>query len=134
MKRILAGATLVALALSTSGCASKFDASHLGVTATMAEPALPQPVGNQFKITRHPVYLIWGMFSMGGANMEDLLAGQLGKNASIANLKIHVRSRWSDVFFTVITAGIVAPRSVTYEGIVVGKEAPAPAVAAPETP
>ena len=133
MKRILAGATLVALALSPSGCASKFDASHLGVTATMAEPILPQPAGNQFKITRHPVYLIWGMFSMGGANIEDLLAGQLGKNASIASLKIHVRSRFSDVFFTVITAGLVAPRSVTYEGVVVGKEAPAP-VAPPETP
>ena len=123
MNRMLARAIVVALALSTSGCASTFDASHLGVIATMAEPAQPQPVGNQFTITRHPVYLIWGMFPMGGANLEDLLAGQLGKNASIASLKIHVRSRWSDVFFTLITAGLVAPRTVTYEGVVVGKEA-----------
>ena len=60
---------------------------------------------------------------MGSSNMEDLLAGQLGTGASIANLKIHVRSRWHDVLITVITVGIVAPRSVTYEGVIVGKAA-----------
>ena len=93
VKRMFARAILVALALSTNGCASTFDASHLGVTATMAEPALPPVAGTTFKISRHPVYLIWGMFPMGGANLEDLLAGQLGMNASIAKLRIKVRVR-----------------------------------------
>lgn len=123
MKRILARATVVALALTTSGCAASFDSSHLGVTATMAEPAQPPTTGSAFRITKHPVYLFMGLFSMGSSNMEDLLAGQLGTGASIANLKIHVRSRWHDVLITVITVGIVAPRSVTYEGVIVGKAA-----------
>jgi hypothetical protein len=126
---MFARATLVALALSTNGCASTFDASHLGVTATMAEPALPPVAGTTFKISRHPVYLIWGMFPMGGANLEDLLAGQLGMNASIAKLRIKVQSTPRDVFFTLITAGLVAPRTVTYEGVVVK-----PTTATPETP
>jgi hypothetical protein len=33
-------------------------------------------------------------------------------------VKIRVRSRWSDVLFTVLTAGILVPRTVTVEGIV----------------
>lgn len=121
MKRILAGATVVALALSTSACGASFDSSHLGVLVTMAEPAQAPPSGAAFRITRHPVYLAWGMISMGGANLEDLLAGQLGTGGSVASLKIHVRSTWNDVLITILTAGIVAPRTVTYEGVVVGK-------------
>jgi hypothetical protein len=33
-------------------------------------------------------------------------------------VKIKVRSRWSDVLFTVLTAGLIVPRTVTYEGVV----------------
>jgi hypothetical protein len=98
-----------------------FDSSHLGVTATMAEPAEAQPAGAAFHITKHPVYLGFGIVELGRTNLEDILAGQLGGGASIANLKIHVRSRFTDVLVTILTAGIVAPRSVTYEGVVVSK-------------
>jgi hypothetical protein len=123
VKRILAGAIVIALAQVTSGCAATFDSSHLGVTATMAEPAQAQPSGSAFRITKHPVYLMMGLIPLGRANLEDLLAGQLGGGASIASLKIHVRSRWSDVLITALTVGIVAPRSVTYEGVIVGRTA-----------
>ena len=126
MKRILAGATLVALALSTSGCAASFDSSHLGINVTMAEPAQAPAAGATFRVTKHPVYLIMGLLPVGQTKLDDLLAGQAGAGASIASLKIHVRSRWSDVLFTVITAGLVAPRTVTYEGVVVGRPTPAP--------
>jgi hypothetical protein len=123
VKPILARATVVALALSTSGCAASFDSSHLGVTATMAEPAQAPASGAAFRITKHPVYLIMGLIPLGRTNLDDVLAGQLGKGASIASLKIHVRSRWSDVLVTMLTAGIVAPRSVTFEGVVVARPA-----------
>ena len=39
----------------------------------------------------------------------------------VADLKISVRSRFSDVLVTVLTVGIVVPRTVTYEGVVVGR-------------
>jgi len=119
VNRILARATVVTLALSANGCAASFDSSHLGVTATMAEPAQAPPSGAAFRITKHPVYLVMGLIPLGQTNLDDLLAGQLGKGASIASLKIHVRSRWHDVLLTVLTAGLIAPRSVTYEGVVV---------------
>ncbi len=121
MKPRLARATVIALALAATRCANTFDSSHLGVTATMAEPAQTPATGTPFRVTKHPVYLVMGLFPVAQPNIEDLLAGQLGGGASIASLRIRVRSRWSDVLVTALTAGIVVPRSVTYEGVVVGR-------------
>jgi protein-S-isoprenylcysteine O-methyltransferase Ste14 len=123
VKRILAGPTVVALALASSGCAMTFDSSHLGVTATMAEPAQAPATGTAFRVTKHPVYLVMGLVPLAQPNLEDLFSGQVGADSAIASLKIHVRSRWTDLLVTVITAGLVVPRSVTYEGIVVGRSA-----------
>jgi len=120
VKRFAARAIIVALALSTSGCTMTFDAAHLGVVATMAEP--PQaPPGAAFKVTKHPLYLGWGLFEIGETNLDDLLAGQLGAGGSIAGLKIKVHTTVLGGIFTFVTLGLVAPRSVTYEGVVVPK-------------
>ena len=78
MKRILAGAAIVALALAPSGCAASFDSSHLGVTVTMAEPVQAPAAGAAFRVTKHPVYLVMGLISLGQGNLEDVLTGQLG--------------------------------------------------------
>ena len=121
MKSRVARATAVALALAATGCAITFDSSHLGVTATMAEPAQAPAAGTAFRVTKHPVYLVMGLFTVAEPNLEDLLAGQLGAGGSIASLKIRMRSRWSDLLVTALTLGLVVPRSVTYEGVVVGK-------------
>ena len=121
MKRFVARASLVALALSTSGCAMTFDATHLGVIATMAEPAQAPAPGQAFRITKHPLYLGWGLFQIGETNLDDLLAGQLGNGGSIAGLKIEVKSSPFSAIVTVLTVGLIAPRSITYEGVVVPK-------------
>ena len=49
------------------------------------------------------------------------MAGQVGTGARIANLRVKVRSRWSDLLVTGLTLGLVVPRSVTFEGVVAGK-------------
>jgi hypothetical protein len=108
-------------ALVLSGCALTFDASELGVPTSMAEPAQTPPQGTPFSVTKHPVYLLWGTVAAARPNAEDVLAGQAGSGARIANLRIKVRSRWPDLLVTVLTAGAITPRSVTFEGIVVPK-------------
>lgn len=113
------GLPLLALALTVSGCALTFDATELGVSTSMAEPAQAPPQGTPFRVTKHPVFLLWGLAGVARPNAEDLLAGQLGTGARIANLRIKVRSRWSDLLVTAITAGAITPRSVTFEGVVV---------------
>src|SRR3989449_1436955 len=127
-------AGLAALALTLSGCALTFDATDLGVPTSLAESARTPPQGTSFRITKHPVFLLWGLTAASRPNAEDLLAGQAGTGARIANLRIKVRSRWSDLLVTVLTAGLISPRSVTFEGVVVpaggggggGKRPPAP--------
>ena len=60
----------------------------------------------------------WGIVRFKEPSLRKALAGQLGGSSGIADLKIKVRSRWSDLLFTLLTAGLVVPRSVTFEGVV----------------
>ena len=121
MIRLLSRACVVALALSSGGCALTFDSARLGVTATMAEAVQPPAAGTPFRVTKHPVFLLWGSMSVAQPSLEDVLAGQVGAGATIASLKIRVRSRWTDILVTGLTLGLVAPRSVTFEGVVVAR-------------
>lgn len=123
MIRSNARAGLVALVLTVSGCALTFDSTDLGVPTSMAEPAAspppPPPQGTAFRVTRHPVFLLWGAFPVARPSAEDVLAGQVGTASRIANLRIKVRSRWSDLLVTVLSFGTIVPKSVTFEGVVV---------------
>ncbi len=111
---------LVALGvLTVSGCALTFDATELGVPTSLAESAQAPPHGTPFSVTKHPVFLLWGLAAASRPNAEDVLAGQAGTGARIANLRIKVRTRWADLLVTAITAGAISPRSVTFEGVVV---------------
>jgi hypothetical protein len=117
--RSVTRAGLAALALTVSGCALTFDATDLGVPTSLAEPAQTPPQGTFFQVTRRPVFLLWGLVGASRPNAEDILAGQAGTGARIANLRIKVRARWSDLLITGLTAGLISPRSVTFEGVVV---------------
>jgi hypothetical protein len=118
--RSIARAGLAALALTVSGCALTFDSTELGVPASLAESAQNPPQGTAFRVTKHPVFLLGGLVPVSRPNAEDILAGQVGTGSRIANLRIKVRSRWSDLLITALSFGAIVPRSVTFEGIVVG--------------
>lgn len=111
----------LALALAASGCALTLDSTHLGVPVSMAGAAASADSSTPFRVTKHPVYLLAGLVPVSQPNLEDVLAGQAGAGARIENLKIRVRSRWSDLLVMGLTLGLVVPRSVTFEGVVVPK-------------
>jgi hypothetical protein len=119
--RSVARAGLIALALTVSGCALTFDSTELGVPTSLAESAAsPAPAqSTPFKVTRHPVFLFWGAIPVSRPSAEDVLAGQVGNAGRITNLRIKVRSRWSDLLITALTFGAIVPRSVTFEGVIV---------------
>lgn len=119
MIRSITRAGPLALALTVSGCALTFDSTELGVPTSLAEPAQTPPQGEAFKVTRHPVFLLWGAFPVSRPSAEDVLAGQVGTGKRVANLKIKVRSRWSDLLVTALTLGAIVPKSVTFEGVIV---------------
>jgi hypothetical protein len=116
---------VLALTLAASGCALTFDSTRLGVPVSMAGAAGAAQAnpnsGVSFRVTKHPVYLLAGLVPVSQPNLEDVLAGQVGAGARIENLRIRVRSRWTDLLVTVLTVGLVVPRSVTFEGTVVSK-------------
>ncbi|HEV2672242.1 MAG TPA: hypothetical protein VGU74_14200, partial [Gemmatimonadales bacterium] len=116
---LVARAGLAGLALTVCGCALTIDATELGVPTSLAEAGQAPPQGTPFKVTKHPVYFLWGLAGGSLPNAEDVLAGQVGTGARIADLRIKVRSRVPDLLITALTFGVFAPRSVTFEGVVV---------------
>ena len=100
------------------GCAETFDATSIGVPVTMAAPAGQAVQGTRFRVTSHALYALWGVARIKEPSLRKALAAQLTGGSAIANLRIRVRSRWSDVLITALTGGLVVPRAVTYEGVV----------------
>ena len=103
----------------TSGCVETFDATSLGTKTSLSARAVEQPQGEPFKITRTAVYVLWGIGTASRPSLERVLAGQVTGEAEIANLRITVKSRFSDVLLSVLTGFLVVPRAVTYEGVIV---------------
>lgn len=113
---------VVASMLCSTGCALTFDATHLGVPVTMAGPPQSTPGGTPFHVTRHPVYLFLGLARVGTPDLEDVLEGEVGSGAGVQNLRINVAASPTDVLFTVLTLGLISPRTVTFEGEVVAHQ------------
>jgi hypothetical protein len=95
-----------------------FDAATLGVPVTLASPAGKPPEGSRFSVTSRAVYGLWGLARLKQPSLRKALAAQLAGGSGVADLKIKVRSRWSDILITALTAGLIVPRAVTFEGVV----------------
>ena len=111
-------AAALVLLVFASGCAHTFDASTLGVPATLASPAGQPPQGDRFSVTSKAVFGLWGALSLRQPSLQKALAGQLGGGSGVADVRIRVRSRWSDLLLSALTLGLVVPRTVTFEGVV----------------
>jgi hypothetical protein len=108
----------IALLAVLPGCAESFDATTLGVPASLATPAGQPAEGTRFSVTQRSVYGLWGIATIKSPSLRKALAAQLAGGSGISGLKIKARSRWSDVLITALTAGLIVPRSVTFEGVV----------------
>jgi hypothetical protein len=100
------------------GCAQTFDATTLGVPATLASAAGQPPAGERFRVSSKAVFGLWGIARLKEPSIRKALAAQLAGGSSVADVKIRIRSRWTDVLFTMLTAGLIVPRTVTFEGVV----------------
>lgn len=111
-------ALALALTLALGGCAQTFDATTLGVPASLASAAGQPAQGDRFRVSSKAVFGVWGLVRFKEPSLRKALAAQLGGGSGVADVKIRVRSRWSDLLVTLLTAGIIVPRSVTFEGVV----------------
>ena len=106
------------LSVVLAGCSMTIDATTLGVPATLASPAAAPPKGDRFAVTSRAVFALWGVARLKQPSLRKVLAGQLGGGSGVADVKIRVRSRFSDLLITLLTGGLLVPRSVTFEGVV----------------
>lgn len=110
------------LLLGSTGCMQqKFDATTLGVAATMATAPGDLPEGKQFRLSTHTVHGLFGLVTISKANLRNGLAQQLVGGTGVAQLKITTKSRWFDVVISGLTLGLIVPRTVIYEGVVIGR-------------
>ena len=116
MRRFNRLIVVVGMVGTVGGCAVSFDAGTLGVKVSMSEPAGQQPEGTEFTITKKAVFLLFGLRRVSSPSLESVLAGQLLDAGEVRNLQIKVRSRFIDIFVTILTAGLIIPRSVTFHG------------------
>lgn len=118
MSARVARAALVAVALVLQACSLTLDAHTLGVPVTMAAPGGQPAEGERFQITSRALYAFWGAFKVKQPSLQKTLAGQLTGGKGVADLRIRVRSSFGDVLITALTAGLVVPRAVTFEGVI----------------
>lgn len=109
------------LLLAAASCTQVFDATTLGVPVTMAAAPGDVPPGKPFKMTAHTVHGLFGLVTISQASLRKGLSTQLVGADQVANLKIRSKSRWFDVIVTGLTLGLVVPRTVTFEGVVIGR-------------
>ena len=119
MRRFNRLVVVVGMVGTVGGCAVSFDAGTLGVKVSMAEPAGQPPEGTEFTITKRAVFLLFGLRQVSSPSLESVLGGQLLDAGEVRDLQIKVRSRFADILITILTAGLVVPRSVTFHGYVV---------------
>lgn len=111
---------LLAATLALGGCAMTVDATDVGVPVQLSTAAGEPAVGRDFSVTKRALYGVWGLLTLRQPDIGTALAGQLVGGERIANVRVRVRSRWSDVLISGLTLGLIVPRAVTYEGTVVG--------------
>lgn len=116
--------TLAALLFGAAGCAQTFDATTLGVPATLAADNAAAPQGTAFTVNAKAVWAAWGMIPVSQPVLRKALASQLVGGQSIANVRIRTHTSIFDGVISLVTFGVLVPRSVTYEGVVVGAPAP----------
>ena len=104
--------------LLLGACALNFNSRTLGVPVTMAEPLAQGVPGDSFAVTSKAIHVFWGLALVRAPDLHQALASQLGPGTGVRNLAIKQRKTLSDILFTVLTAGVVSPTSVTFSGVV----------------
>ena len=118
--RLFRTGVVLLCAAQLGACALSFDARSLGAPATMAAPASAPPVGNEFHLSEKAVFLFFGAVTASEPSLQRSLAGQLAGGASVANLRVGVSSRFSDILISILSVGMIVPRTVTFDGVIVG--------------
>ncbi|MGB7213310.1 MAG: hypothetical protein WBC97_11875 [Gemmatimonadales bacterium] len=115
---------LPALLVVLAACAQTFDATSLGVPATLASDVATPAQGIPFQVRATQVWFAWGLLSVNEPTLKEALAAQLIGGKSVADVKIRTHSKLTNILVTVLTGGLLVPRTVEFDGVIVGDTGP----------
>ncbi|HVX88807.1 MAG TPA: hypothetical protein VG940_07775 [Gemmatimonadales bacterium] len=124
MRRAFRTAACAVALVAMAGCAQTFDATTLGVPATLAADNVAAPQGTAFKVDAKALWAAWGLVPVNQPLLRKALASQLVGGRSIANVRISTHTSIFDGIVSLATLGVLVPRSVTFEGVVVDTPTP----------
>jgi hypothetical protein len=124
LRRAFRTAACAVALVATAGCAQTFDATTLGVPATLAADNVAAPQGTAFKVDAKALWAAWGLVPVNQPLLRKALASQLVGGRSIANVRISTHTSIFDGIVSLATLGVLVPRSVTFEGVVVDTPTP----------
>jgi hypothetical protein len=107
--------------LGAAACSQTFDATSLGVPATMSVAPGEAAQGTPFSVHAHTVHAFLGLVTLSQAKLQKALASELVGGAQITQLRIRTKSRPWDLIVTGLTLGLIIPRTVIYDGVVIGR-------------
>jgi hypothetical protein len=125
---------LLAATQLLAACAMTFDGSRAGVPVTLASSVDGPPQGEPFSVEGKVVYGLWGIATLREPSLERTLRSQLVGAKEVRDVRITVKSKFTDVLVTVLTLGLIVPRTVQASGVIPGAPAPAAAVPAAAAP
>ncbi len=124
LRRAFRTAACAVALVAMAGCAQTFDATTLGVPATLAADNVAAPQGTAFKVDAKALWAAWGLVPVNQPLLRKALASQLVGGRSIANVRISTHTSIFDGIVSLATLGVLVPRSVTFEGVVVDTPTP----------
>jgi hypothetical protein len=122
---------LLAATQLLAACAMTFDGSRAGVPVTLASSVEGPPQGEPFSVESKVVYGLWGIATLREPSLERTLRSQLVGAKEVRDVRITVKSKFTDVLVTVLTLGLIVPRTVQASGVIPGAPAAAVPAAAP---
>lgn len=117
--------TIAILALPLAGCTMTFDSTSLGVPVNMASSASAPAQGEKFSVNTTATWMFWGAIPINAPSLKKALARQLGGGQGVADVKIKVTSGFGGVLFSILTLGVIIPRTVHFEGVITSAPAAA---------
>jgi hypothetical protein len=97
----------------------------------MASDVTAPAQGARFAVRGTQLWSLWGLLSVSEPSLKRVLAAQLVGGKSIADVRIRTHTRITDILITAVTAGLLVPRAVEFDGTVVGDSTLPPPTAPP---
>lgn len=123
---------LLALTPLLAACALSIDGTKVGVPVTLASSVDAPAQGTPFTVKTHAVYGLWGIATLREPSVANTLRSQLLGAREVRDVRIRMHSGVTDVIVSLLTLGLIVPRSVQVDGVIMG-DAPvaSPALPAP---